>query len=183
MEGIIRIGSDKKKQVTLVRRTPPGDPLLHDCYEMIAAAKKPKKAAEWVMKFAGIKDLKNRAARQLVDKGVLREDTGTVLKIFKRTIYPEADGGPEQDLRRRMEKAVFTATTELDHRTVVIVALAHAANMLPRILDKKKLKGRKQRLEQLTSGQIAGAATKEAVEAVQAAIMVCAMVPIITAAT
>jgi hypothetical protein len=183
MEGVIRIGGDRKKQVTPAVRKKLGDPLLDECLDLIAAAKKPKKAAEWVMKFAGLKDLKHRVARGLVDKGVLREETGTVLKIFKRTIYPEADGGPEQDLRRRMEKAVFTSSPELDHRTVVIVALAHATNMLPRIFDKKKLKGRKKRLEQLTSGQVAGAATKEAVEAVRAAVMVCTMVPIITAAT
>ena len=50
--------------------------------------------------------------------------------------------------------------------------------------DKKKLKERKKRLEKLTSGQLAGKATKEAVEAIQAAILVCAVVPvIITGAT
>jgi len=118
-----------------------------------------------------------------VAKGVLTEEVGSVLKIFKRTIYPEVDGGPEKDLRERMKKAIFTSTMELENRTVVIVALTQACGMLNGIFPKKKLKERKQRLEKLTSGQLAGKATKEAVEAVQAAILVCAVMPVIITAS
>lgn len=103
------------------------DPILDECLALVTDAKKPKKARDWVMKFVGLKDLKNRAARQLVVKGVLTEETGSVLKIFKRTIYPEVDGGPEKDLRERMKKAIFTSTTELEARTAIIVTLAQAA--------------------------------------------------------
>jgi Golgi phosphoprotein 3 len=184
MNGSITIAGDKGKKVSVLRRVRLDDPILDECLALVTDAKKPKKAKDWVMKFAGLKDLKNRAARQLVVKGVLTEETGSVLKIFKRTIYPEVDGGPEKDLRERMKKAIFTSTTELESRTVIIVTLAQAANMLNGIFPKKKLKERKQRLEKLTSGQLAGKATKEAVEAVQAAILVCAVMPaIITTAT
>lgn len=182
MHGAIAISQDKKKKINLRRRVRLDDPILDECLTLVAKAKKPKKASDWVMKFAGLKDLKNRAARQLVTKGVLTEETGSVMKIFKRTIYPEVDGGPEQDLRERMKKAIFTSTTELEARTVVIIALVQAADMLNRIFPKKKLKERKKRLEKLTSGQLAGKATKEAVEAIQAAILVCAVVPVVIAA-
>ena len=183
MTGSITIDDDKKKKVNLGRRDRLGDPILDECLTMIAEAKKPKKASEWVGKFAGVKDLKHRAARQLVTKGLLAEETDTVLMIFKRTVYPEVDGGPEKDLLERMEKAIFTATTDLEARTVVIIALANAAGMLNKIFPKKKLKERKKRLEQLSSGQLAGKATKEAVQAVQAAIMVAAIMPAIFVAT
>jgi len=177
MDGSITIAEDKKKKVTILRHGRLDDPILDECLTLIKEAKKPKKASDWVMKFAGLKDLKNRAARQLVTKKVLKEDTGSVMKIFKRTIYPEADGGPEKDLRERMKKAIFTSTMQVEARTVVIVVLAQAADMLNKVFPKKKLKERKQRLEKLTSGQLAGKATKEAVEAVQAAIVVCAVIP------
>jgi hypothetical protein len=177
MNGSITIAEDKKKKVTILRGGRLDDPILDECLTLITEAKKPKKASDWVMKFAGLKDLKNRAARQLVTKRVLKEETGSVMKVFKRTIYPEADGGPEKDLRERMKKAVFTSTTQVEARTVVIVALAQAADMLNKVFPKKKLKERKQRLEKLTSGQLAGKATKEAVEAIQAAIVVCAIMP------
>jgi hypothetical protein len=146
-------------------------------------AKKPKKAVEWVTKFAGLKDLKNRAARQLVTRGVLTEESDKVLLVFNRTIYPEADEGPERELRERMKNAIFTDTNDLDPRTVVIIALAEAAGMLPKVFPKRKLKERKERLKQLTSGQLAGKATKEAVQAVQAAIMVAAIMPAVIVAT
>ena len=120
MCGAIAISKDKKKRVNLRRNVRLDDPILDECLTLVAKAKKPKKASDWVMKFAGLKDLKNRAARQLVTKGVLTEETGSVMKIFKRTIYPEVDGGPEKDLRERMKKAIFTSTTELEARTVVI---------------------------------------------------------------
>jgi Golgi phosphoprotein 3 len=136
-----------------------------------------------VQKFAALKDLKNRAARQLVAKGVLKEDTGKVLGIFKRTIYPEANPGPEQDLRRRLEEAIFMDQQEVDPATTVVVALARATGLLDRVFTKKRLKPRKQRLEDLVNGNLAGKATREAVEAVQAAILVATIVPAIAAST
>jgi golgi phosphoprotein 3 len=183
MTGAVSIAGDKKKKVSLGRRGRLDDPILEECRVMVEEAKKTKKAAEWVMKFSGVKDLKNRAARQLVDRGILTEDTGTVLKIFKRTIFPEADGGPEKELRERMKKAIFTSSTNLEARTVIIIALAQAAGMLNKIFPKKKLKERKKRLEILTSGQLAGKATAEAVQAVQAAIAVAVIMPALYSAS
>ena len=180
LEGAIRIDQDKKKKVHPVAGARLDDPILSECLELITDKDKPKQAKEWVMKFANLKDLKGRAGRQLVDKGVLREEEGTVLKIFKRTLFPERDGGPERDLRQRMEKAIFTYSTQVEHRTVIIVALAQATKMLDKLFDKKRLKEAKPRLESLSSGQVAGDATREAIEAVQAAIFVCTMVPVIT---
>jgi hypothetical protein len=148
---------------------------------MVRDRDKPRPASAWVQKFAGLKNLKERAARQLVDVGVLAEEEGTVLKIFKRKLFPERDGGPERDLRARMEKAIFTYSSELESRTVIIVALAKATGMLDRVFDKKRLKEQKPRLEDIMSGQVAGQATREAVEAVRAAVFVCTMVPVITA--
>ena len=183
MTGAISIADDKHKKVSLGKRNHLDDPILEECRTMVAEEKKSKKAAEWVMKFSGLKDLKNRGARQLVDKGILTEDTSTVLRVFKRTIFPEVDGGPEKELRERMKKAIFTSSTNLEARTVVIVALAQAAGMLNKIFPKKKLKERKKRLEILTKGQLAGKATTEAVQAVQAAIAVAVIMPAVYSAS
>lgn len=184
LTGAISISSDKKKLVTRVPgHRKPADPILAEALTKIKEAKKPKKAQDWVQKFSGIKDLKDRAARQLVKKGVLKKATGTVLKVFHRTIYPESNPGPEQDLRRRMENAIFTDTSDVTAETVVIIALTQATGMLNHVFDKKRLKPRKSRIEDLAAGQIAGKATKEAVEAIQAAVMVATMIPIIVTTT
>jgi hypothetical protein len=179
--GAIRIDDDKKKKVHAAPAARVDDAILAECLAMVRDRDKPRPASAWVQKFAGLKNLKERAARQLVDVGVLAEEEGTVLKIFKRKLFPERDGGPERDLRARMEKAIFTYSSELESRTVIIVALAKATGMLDRVFDKKRLKEQKPRLEDIMSGQVAGQATREAVEAVRAAVFVCTMVPVITA--
>lgn len=181
MAGAVTIGKDKKREVAAVKGGRVEDPLLAECLERIQVEKKTKKAAHWVQKFAGTKDLKNRAARQLVDKGVLKEEGDKVLGIFPRTIYPESDPGPEKELRDRLYWAIFTSARDVEPRTVVVTSLLQGTGMLPKVFDKKKLKSRKQRLEKLTSGQVVGSAAKEAVEAAQAAVAVAAMVPIVIA--
>ncbi len=179
----VKIADDRKKTVTAVAGAVVSDPILGEAFQLIQGAKKPKKAGDWVMKFSGLKDLKDRTARQLVAKGVLSEETGTILKIFKRTIFPEADGGPERALIARMEAAIFSDTPNVDQRTVIIIALAEATSLLSGAIDKKRLKQRKERVKQLANGEVVGEATKEAVAAIQAAIMVATMVPIMAAAT
>lgn len=181
--GAVRVAHDKKKRVSAAPVARIADPLLAEAWQLIRDASKSKSAQDWVLKFAGLKDLKNRAARQLVAKQVLKEETGTVLKIFKRTVYPEVDGGPERALIQRLERAIFSDTPDVDQRTVIVVALADATRLLEQGFDKKRLKDRKQRLEKLTSGQLVGEATRDAIAAIETAIMVCTMVPIITAAT
>ena len=183
MLGAARLDKDKQKSVTVVKGIRVDDSLLAECLDSIATHKNAKNAAHWVRKFSGLKDLKNRAARQLVDKGVLKEDADKVLGIFPRTIFPESDPGPEKELRDRLYWAIFTSAGEVEARTVVATSLLQATGMLPRVFDKKKLKGRKQRLEKLTGGEVVGQAAKEAVEAVQAAIFVTTIMPAVFVAT
>lgn len=181
MTGTITISPDQKMLV--LPSTGPAavatldDPILEEALAKITAAKKPRKASTWVQKFSGMKDLKNRTARQLVAKGVLNEEQGKVLGIFKRTIFPEANPGPEQELRRRLEEAIFTDINEVDATTTVIIALGNATGLLKKIFPKKRLKARTTRITALANGNLAGNATKEAVKAVQAAVMVVTMIP------
>ena len=181
MMGAVQVAEDKKKTTTAVSGASVADPLHAEALQLIITAKKAKGAAHWVQKFAALKDLRNRTARGLVSRGVLHEETGTVLKIFKRTIFPEADGGPERELMARLEAAIFADSPTVAQRTVVIIALARAAGMLEGAFDKKRLKGRKDRLEKLTSGELVGEATAEVIAAIRTAVMVATMVPVITA--
>ena len=93
LRGSIAIADDKKKKVTPGRHGRLDDPILDECLTLITAAKKTKNASEWVMKFSNLKDLKHRVARQLVTKGVLAEETDTVLMVFNLVPIPPTDGG------------------------------------------------------------------------------------------
>lgn len=176
--GALRIAADKKKLVDAEPGRQVDDPLLAECLLLVQNAKRRKSAVDWVMKFASLKDLKNRTARGLVSKGVLNESRDTVLGIFPRTVFPARDAGPEQALIERLRQAVLTDDERVDERTLVVVVIAHATSLLSRAIDKKLLKGRKARLKQLAEGHLAGSATAEAVQAAQAA-----MVAIIAATT
>jgi len=169
-----RIGIDvvkKKKLVDLVDAAPLGDPILDECLEKLGTAKRRADLNKWVSRFAGLKKLKHRAAQQLCRRGVLRADEGKVLLIFKRKIYPELDPGPERELVERLRKAIFTDTMDVDPRTTILVALADKAGVLKNVFDKKELKARKKRIEEIGAGSMTAVAVKEVVAAMQAAVI------------
>ena len=179
----IRLDSSKKKAVYLANAKPLGDPLLDDCLALVQKAKKPAAAQTWVSKFAGTKNLKHRLAMRLCDRGIISADEDKILLLFTRRIYPEIDPQPEREIVERLRRAIFSDTDRLDPRTAVLVALAQSAGLLATAFDKKELKGRKDRIERIIEGDALGTATKEAIEAVQAAMFVACIMPVITTAT
>jgi len=180
LEGRIKLEQRKKKQYAIAHGlSHVGDDLMDECLVKIRDAKKPAQLQDWVIKFAGINKLKHRVAIKLSRKGILRVDEDKVLGLFSRTIYPEINPAPEKELRERLRTAIFSDTDELDARTVVLLALAQQGGLLNVVFEKKELKKRKERIERIANGDLAGNATKEAIEAIQAAIMVTTVVPVI----
>ena len=106
-----------------------------------------------------------------------------ILGLFSRTVYPEINPKPEKEIRDRSRKTILTDTADVHLRTVVLLALAQNGNLLQVAFDKKELKARKARIEHVVNGDNAGRATKEAIEAMQAAVMVATIVPAIVATT
>ena len=174
--------SKKKKLVNLISSTPLGDPLIDQCLEKIGNAKRRASLQTWVSRFAGVKNLKHRVAQQLCDRGILRASEDTILLLFTRKIYPEINPEPERRLIERLRQAIFTDSRDIDARTVVLVSLADGTGLLKVAFDKKELKGRKARIKEISNGEITGKAAKEAIEAIQAAVMVACIMPAITTA-
>ena len=88
----------KKKLVNLVSTNPLGEPLIDECLEKVANAKRRAVLQTWVSRFSSIKNLKHRVAQQLCRCGILRADEDKVLLLFTRKIYPEINPGPEREL-------------------------------------------------------------------------------------
>lgn len=180
----IRAATERKKKfVELVSPKSVGDPLLDECLERIAGARRRATFRTWVSRFASIRKLTQRVAERLCDRGILRADESKILLVFTRRTYPELDGIPEKKLIERLRKAIFTGSLEIDPRTVVLVSLAEGSGLLKLVFDRKKLKERKRRIKKIVSGDIAGGATREAIEAMQAAVMVACIMPAVTAST
>jgi Golgi phosphoprotein 3 len=174
--------SRRKKLVNLISSQPFGEPLIDECLEKISNAKRRTSLQGWVSRFAGVKNLKHRVALQLCQRGILRAAEDTILLLFARKIYPEINPVPERKLIERLRGAIFTDSRDVDTRTVVLVSLANSTGLLKVVFDKKELKGRKARIKEISDGEITGKAAKEAIEAMQAAIMVCCIMPAITTA-
>lgn len=183
--GRVRIETVKKRpMVTLVDPTPIDDPVIGECLEKVRTSKKRAVAQTWVSRFASLKSLKHRIAEGLCDRGILREDDAKILLVFTRKTYPELNPAPERALVERLRRAIFTETDDIEARTVVLASLANSAGLLKAVFDKKELKGRKDRIEKIVNGEIAGKATQEAIQAMQTAVMIATIVPtIITTAT
>ncbi len=174
--------SRRKKLVNLISSQPLGEALIDQCFEKICNAKRRASLQTWVSRFAGVKNLKHRVAQGLCERGILRAAEDTILLLFTRKIYPEINPEPERRLIERLRQAIFTDSRDVDPRTVVLVSLANSTGLLKVVFDKKKLKGRKARIKEMSDGEITGKAAKEAIEAMQAAVMVCCIMPAITTA-
>ena len=181
LAGRVRVEGEKGKARILLNGSEPlGDPLLDECLQRIAEEKKNKKPMEWITRFAHVKKLKKRVAARLVEEGILKEEEDKVLFVFNRTIYPEADSRPEHETIDRVRRAVVGSAPEVDPRTVVLIALSKHTGLLSRAVEKDVLKSHKKRVEALVKGDLAGKATKEAMDAMRAAVMVAVFVPTVT---
>lgn len=176
-----RITTDlsKKKLVSVINSEQLNDSLLDEWLIKISSSKRRKSLQDWVSRIANTKDLKHRIAIQLCQRGILKMDEKTVLLLFTQRIYPEINPEPERQIIERLYNAIFTDTNDIDPWTVVLLSLAQSGNILPSIFGKKEIKLRKKRIEQLVNGEITGKATKEAIEAMQAAVLVASIMPAI----
>jgi len=174
--GRIQVQQEKKRRFAVVSTDKPtGDSLLDECLGRIGESKKRQQLKTWVSRFSHTKKLKRRVAVQLCRKGPLRESEDRVLFIFKRTVFPELDPRPERALVERLRRAIFEETRRVEPRTTVLLALAFHADLLKNAFAKKELKSRKKWIESLTGADVVGAATKEAVQAAEAAAAMVAI--------
>jgi golgi phosphoprotein 3 len=164
----------EKHHVSIVDTTPLGDNLLDECLELIHMSRKQKKTTDWVSGFASVKDLRHKTVAGLCNRGTLRQEERKVLLLFSRKLYPQLDPGPERKVVERLREAIFTQGANVEPRTVLLVALAGASDLLKMVFDKKELKAARPRIEHLVDSSPIGKATRKAVEAAQAAAIAVA---------
>ena len=183
LAGKIEVEQDRKKMVNVVSRQSLGDPLLDEALNKIATAKRRATLQTWIQRFSRFPKLQHRIAQGLCRKSVLRQDEQQILLFFRQKRYPELDHGAEQLLIGRLHDAIFGESLEIEPRTVVLIALAKATDLLSIPFPRKELNSHKKRIKNIVDGDLIGTATKEAIEAVHAAIAAAAIVPIIAASS
>lgn len=94
-----------------------------------------------------LKQVRERLAKGLVDKGILRTEKRNFL-LFDMATHPVVDGGAKEEIRRRVRNVLTQRTVVLPHsqflpenlewryaRTVALVCAAYAANVLENALS------------------------------------------------
>ena len=175
--GAISIDDDKKRIVRRASGKTFKDPILEECLGMVAG--KERGAAAWVSAFGSIKKLHHRIAKQLCRDGILEDEEDTVLFFFTRQVYPTINPVPERKLIESMREAVLGHSEQLDPELALLIALAKATGLLRICFSKEELKQAKDRLERITSGELVGKATADAVQAAQQAAQMAVMSAII----
>lgn len=176
----ISVGKSKSQLVEVLNNKSAGDDLLDEILEKIESSKKPKGLTDWISSLVLMPKLKHRVAAQLCEKKVLRNEQETVLWLFSRETYPEINPKYERAIKNRMANLMFGQTTDHDERTTMLVALSHHAGLLKVNFDKDRLKRNRERIKKVVAGDMyAARATKSAVEALEAAITVAVLIPIV----
>jgi hypothetical protein len=179
MLGRIKVDDGNKEKVTLVNDSRTGDSLLDEALTKISDTKWQYQLEYWVEKLAGIKDLKHKVAQALAADGIVASEKEKVLWLFERRVYPEVNPEPEEQLRQEMRNVVLSDENDIEPRIAITIALANSASLLPQVFSKQELKDRKHRI----NGELVSKAAKEAIQAIEAAVMIAAIMPAITAAT
>jgi len=177
LERRISVVDARKKLVETDSAHPVDDPIVDECLQMIRLARKPASLKDWVSRISSVKRLRHKVAQQLCNRGVLQAVDDTVLFVFPRRRYPQIDPSPENEILERLRDAIFRDEKLLHPRTVILISLAHGAGLLDKLFGRKEIKARKKRIEQMVDGEITGTATKEVIEACQAAAMMAAIMP------
>lgn len=160
----------KRNLVNLEDASPTTDPVLDGALLRIAEAKRRAAAQTWVARLANSK-VYHEAAHQLCSLGLVRSDEESVLFFFTRRTYPELDPEPEREILDRVREAIFTDNDVSDPKTIALVSIASAIEVLKHHFPKKDLRKRKRRIESLAKSDTLAGATKAAVEAIQAVIV------------
>jgi len=186
MRGAIEATDDKRPKIVSVNPAPIGEAFLDTCLQKIADASSPKSMKDWLFKLANTPRIIELVATPLKDQGILSEEKSKILGLFPVTKWPEANPGPERNLKAEMAAAMFTPvdSTPVDERLTTLIAISKHAGLLRLNFDKADLRAHKARIEQIVKGDmIAGQATEAAITAVKMTIIMAATMPAITAAT
>ncbi|WP_053202173.1 GOLPH3/VPS74 family protein [Jiangella muralis] len=156
----------KRDRLVVRDTTPAGDDVLDHALAELAddEGKKPKNVLGSLRK-----GLRDRLLNRLAGRGLLRQESGTVLGIFPTTRWPAADASHEAAVRQRLHDVLITGLAP-DPRTAALVSLLLAVDGLRKVVPSEDRRAVKRRAQEIAEGDWAADAVKKAVQEVQAAV-------------
>jgi hypothetical protein len=108
------------------------------------------------------KGLPDRLLARLSAAGVLTVEEGKVLGLFPQRRFPTRNPEPEELVRRNLQAALVGGETPTE-RTTALIALLQATNRVTKVVHTEDKAALKARAKQLSSGDWAAKAVKDAI--------------------
>jgi Golgi phosphoprotein 3 len=157
-----RIDTDLEKLV-VTDRTPTGDDILDDVLARLAETTEPLTVSLAIELISAHTDpYQQRALTRLIGRGILREESGRFLWVFRTRRYPVVDDTEEREVKARLRQLVLTDEIP-DPRDVVLVCLLNACELFDLVLNSNELDAAMPRIEQLGRMDLIGQAVTKAV--------------------
>ncbi|KAK3385079.1 vacuolar protein sorting-associated protein 74 [Podospora didyma] len=145
------------RTIEVIDNTLTGEVLLDEALKMMDSSEK-MSVNSWIDLMSGetwnllkigyqLKQVRERLAKGLVDKGILRTEKRNFL-LFDMATHPVVDGGAKEDIRRRVRNVLTQRTVVINSsqflpenvefrylRTIAMVCAAYAANVLENALS------------------------------------------------
>jgi hypothetical protein len=165
-------GWNKRGRVTIISMTPTDDPELDAALAKLAE-NEGRKVKDLLSEYSTKKrrlshGVRERLLERLAASGAVVRTEGTILGFIPRTTWPAGDPADEEDVRRRLQAALVEGTTPTE-RTVALIALLQVTGLLPKVVTTEDKKALKNKAKELTSGDWAAKAVKDAIDEAAAA--------------
>jgi len=164
-----RIDTDLEK-MTVVDHTPLGDDILDDALAGLGTNGAKLDIVDALYDVASkAEDYRARALRRLITRGILKEENGRHLWVFRTRRYPVIDDSEQQEVRARLRRLLMSDDIP-DPRDVVLVCLIDACALAGFVLSAAELDAASPRVEQLRKMDLIGQAVTKAASETEAII-------------
>uniref|UniRef100_A0A8R1HR84 Golgi phosphoprotein 3 n=1 Tax=Caenorhabditis japonica TaxID=281687 RepID=A0A8R1HR84_CAEJA len=132
------------RKVTVKSSEPTGDVILDEALRHMKETNPPETVTSWIEYLSGetwnplklryqLRNVRERLAKNLVEKGVLTTDKQNFL-LFEITTHPLSDGNQKTKLIKEVQEAVLSKWTNdvhrMDKKMLSLIVLAHASDVL-----------------------------------------------------
>jgi golgi phosphoprotein 3 len=164
-----RIDTDLEK-LMVVDRTPLGDDILDRALARVVLAETKAAGNQFDISAAlyeaaaDAETYRAKALGRLISRGILREENGRYLWVFRSRRYPVIDDTEQQEVRARLRQILLSDEIP-DPRDIVLTCLVAACSLLRFILSADEIDATAERVAQLRKMDLIGqAVTKSASE-------------------
>ena len=165
-----RIDTDLHNLI-LIDNTPVGDSILDPVLSEISAGDN-HDTRHWVdyVSQSGT-SIREQVLARLVVKGILENQNDRFLWVFRARRYPSVDGTVEREVKLRILNVLFSDEIP-DPRDQMIICLADACGIFPRLLSSQEHARAADRIAQVSKLDLIGQAMSQAIHDIQVSVAV-----------